>query len=76
MTTNLDSIPFRLQDVHLCIGQQRLPHLTCPFHSLDAASFVCLEFTNQKNGVRGGNLSDSVVQVTQLSARYRPALIG
>jgi hypothetical protein len=53
MTTNPDSTPFRLQDVHLCIGQQCLPHLTCPVTSLDASSFVCLEFTNQKNGVRG-----------------------
>jgi hypothetical protein len=52
-TSNPESTPFRLIDVHLHRGQTRLLHLSCPFHELDSALFVCLEFTNQKNGVRG-----------------------
>jgi len=53
LTSNPESTPFRLQDVHLHIGNTRIPHLTCPLHQLRAATFVCLEFTTQKNGVRG-----------------------
>jgi hypothetical protein len=52
-TDNAESSPFRLQDVHLHSGPTRLLHLTCPLPSLHSATFVCLEFTNQKNGVRG-----------------------
>jgi len=52
-TSNPDSTPFRLCDVHLRRHQQRIPHLTCPVHDLHAANFVCLEFTTQKNGVQG-----------------------
>lgn len=52
-TTNPDSTPFRLQDIHLRVGQTLLPHLRCSLHDLHHANFVCLEFTNQKNGVRG-----------------------
>jgi len=52
-TSNPDSMPFRLVDVHLRRGQTRLLHLSCPLQELDSALFVCLEFTNKKNGVRG-----------------------
>jgi hypothetical protein len=52
-TDNAESMPFRLCDVHLHAGPHRLAHLWCALPSLDSATFVCLEFTNQKNGVRG-----------------------
>lgn len=52
-TTNPDSSPFRLCDLHLMIGNRRLDHLTCPYHDLEAVNFVGLEFTRQKNGVQG-----------------------
>jgi hypothetical protein len=52
-TTNPESTPFRLMDIHLKCGNTPLPHLTCTLAHIDAATFVCLEFTNQKNGVRG-----------------------
>ncbi len=58
-TSSPDSTPFRLKDAHLFINQTRLPHLTCPPHDLQAASFVCLEFTSQKNGVRGALIGHS-----------------
>jgi hypothetical protein len=52
-TPNAESTPFRSQDIHLHAGPTRLSHLLCPLQTLDSATFVCLEFTNQKNGVRG-----------------------
>jgi hypothetical protein len=52
-TTNPESAPFRLVDVHLRINNTRLNHLDCPLPALSTATFVCLEFTMQKNGVRG-----------------------
>jgi hypothetical protein len=52
-TDNPDSAPFQLVDVHLMVGCHRLPHRTCPLHELHTATFACLEFTMQKNGVRG-----------------------
>jgi len=52
-TANPESTPSRLQDIHLHAGTSCINHLTSPVHTLDAANFVCLEFTNQKNGVRG-----------------------
>jgi hypothetical protein len=42
-----------MQDIHLLSSGHRLNHLQCPYHRLDSATFVCLEFTNQKNGIRG-----------------------
>jgi len=52
-TSNPESCPFRLCDVHLMHGVTRLD----PFHAaeitLRSATHVALEFTNQKNGVRG-----------------------
>jgi hypothetical protein len=35
------------------VGCRSLPHLHCPQHELYATTFACLEFTSQKNGVRG-----------------------
>jgi len=52
-STNPDSTPFRLCDIHLRAGNTRIQHLSCPLNELHTATFVCLEFTNQKNGVRG-----------------------
>jgi hypothetical protein len=51
-SSNPDSSPFRLQDVHLMLGLCRL-HPYRDSHILHAATFVGLEFTTQKNGVRG-----------------------
>jgi hypothetical protein len=52
-TANPESALFRLQDIHLMVNNRRLNHLTCPDAHLDAATFIGLEFTRQKNGVRG-----------------------
>jgi hypothetical protein len=52
-TSNPDSTPFRLQDVTTYRHHEILNHSTCPVPHLDATTFICLEFTNQKNGVRG-----------------------
>lgn len=43
---------FRLRDVQLWIGSRSLDTLTCPLSELLAATFVCLTFREQKNGVR------------------------
>ena len=50
---NPESTPFRLIDIHLRHIDTRLDHLRVPLQVLHTANFVCLEFTNQKNGVRG-----------------------
>jgi hypothetical protein len=52
-TYNDEASPFRYCDVHLMIGNRRLNHFTCHAASFDMVNFVALEFTNQKNGVRG-----------------------
>jgi hypothetical protein len=52
-TANVDSTPFRVCDVRLFIGPRRLCVLTSPPELLLNATFVGLEFTNQKNAVRG-----------------------
>ncbi|KAI2513453.1 hypothetical protein MHU86_927 [Fragilaria crotonensis] len=43
---------FRLRDVQLWIGTRALDTLTCSPTELLAATFVCLTFREQKNGVR------------------------
>jgi hypothetical protein len=48
-----ESTPFRICDVHLLIGQRRLNWRACSDEELHAITFVALEFTSQKNGVRG-----------------------
>jgi hypothetical protein len=51
-TTNERAAPFRLCDVHLIAHNQHLDPLTCPKEDLHLATYVALEFTTQKNGVR------------------------
>jgi hypothetical protein len=52
-TDNPDSTPFRFQDVHLLINARRLHPFTASDAELHQVNFIALEFTNQKNGVRG-----------------------
>jgi hypothetical protein len=52
-TYNDEASPFRYCDVHLMIDNRRLNHFTCQAASFNMVNFVALEFTNQKNGVRG-----------------------
>jgi hypothetical protein len=52
-TDNADASPFRLCDVHLIVRNCRINPLTCSDTDLQATAFVGLEFTKQKNGVRG-----------------------
>ncbi len=52
-TNNPDSAPFRLCDTHLLIHTRRLDPTTCTEADLNAVTHVALEFTTQKNGVRG-----------------------
>jgi hypothetical protein len=52
-TSNPDSTPFRLQDVRLYRNQLCLDYARAPLQHLHTATAVALEFTNQKNGVRG-----------------------
>ncbi len=52
-TSNPESCPFRVCDTHILINDRRLNHYTCSELELNAATTVALEFTNQKNGVRG-----------------------
>ena len=52
--TVTSSQPFQLRDVRLFIGHLALSTATAPAqHLLTTATFVSLEFTTQKNGVRG-----------------------
>ena len=46
----LDTL-FRLSDLTLLVGSQLLDLLHCPISDLQAATFVALTFTRQKNGV-------------------------
>jgi len=52
-TTNPDAAPFRLQDSHLLINDCQLNNITCTEEDLLAVNYIALEFTTQKNGVRG-----------------------
>lgn len=52
-TDNPDATPFRLCDVHLLYGPHRLNPYTASEADLYSATHVALEFTSQKNGVRG-----------------------
>lgn len=51
--TASDTQPFLLQDVTFFIGSQRLNSITSPIAHIQSATFVTLEFTTQKNAVRG-----------------------
>jgi hypothetical protein len=46
-------MPFHFCDVHLLVNNRHLDHTICPIHELLQAMHVALEFTTQKNGVRG-----------------------
>ena len=48
-----EAAPFRLQDVHLFCGAQKLNTVTSSDDALQSATYSGLEFSNQKNGVRG-----------------------
>jgi hypothetical protein len=52
-TDNPDAAPFRLCDLHLIRGTVRLNPFTSSDDELRSATAVALEFTQQKNGVRG-----------------------
>ncbi len=52
-TDNENAAPFRLCDVHLLIHNHRLHPLHCTPADLALVNYVALEFTTQKNGVRG-----------------------
>ena len=47
------TLPFRLCDVVFSIGSRRLPATSAPLADLEHATFVLLNFSQQKNGVRG-----------------------
>jgi hypothetical protein len=52
-TPNPEAAPFRLTDVHLLIHNRRLHPLTASAQELEQVNYIALEFTTQKNGVRG-----------------------
>jgi hypothetical protein len=52
-TQNPDACPFHICDIHLLVTDKRLHPYTTPEAELNNVNFVTLEFTNQKNGVRG-----------------------
>jgi hypothetical protein len=52
-TDNEEAAPFRICDVHLLRNNFRLNPYTCTELELTTATHVALEFTKQKNGVRG-----------------------
>ena len=51
--TSSNTTPFTLRDIQLFIGRQRVPLSTCSDPTLEATTFGTLEFTTQKNGVKG-----------------------
>jgi hypothetical protein len=51
--TSSDTQPFHFKDVEFYLGGLRLDKNTCTADQLLAATFVTLEFTTQKNSVRG-----------------------
>lgn len=50
---NPDASPFRLRDAHLLINSRRLDPYTATDFDLSRVNYVALEFTTQKNRVRG-----------------------
>lgn len=52
-STGNDTTPFRLCDVQLFIGPRRLDLTSATTAAIKSATFATLEFTTQKNGVRG-----------------------
>ena len=52
-TPNPDAAPFKLSNVRLFRHERRLDVLTTPSWEIHSATFVGLEFSTQKNGVKG-----------------------
>jgi hypothetical protein len=52
-TPNPDAAPFRLCDIHLLINNRRVHPYTGSEQDLRNINYIALEFTRQKNGVRG-----------------------
>jgi len=52
-TENPEASPFRMCDTHLLINDRRLNPYTCTQTDLYQVNYIALEFTSQKNGVRG-----------------------
>jgi hypothetical protein len=52
-TDNENAAPFRLCDVHLLINNRHLNVYTATDAMLNSVNYIALEFTSQKNGVRG-----------------------
>ena len=52
-TSSDEACPFKLEDVQLFIGQQRINLATASDDLIQQATFASLTFTWQKNGVRG-----------------------
>jgi hypothetical protein len=52
-TSNADAAPFCLCNLHFIVVNRRLGHFRCTDQELESATFVGLEFTTQKNGVKG-----------------------
>jgi hypothetical protein len=52
-TSNPNASPFRLCDVHILRHQLHLDAMHCPEEDFLSITHVALEFTTQKNGVRG-----------------------
>jgi hypothetical protein len=50
---NVDASPFCYCDMHFLIHDRHLNHFTWPDAELQWATYIALEFTNQKNGLRG-----------------------
>ena len=58
-TSNETSHPFHLQDVEFYVSNHRLNTMSSPPAALQAATFVLLEFTTQKNATRGEKIGHS-----------------
>jgi len=52
-TTNPEASPFRLRDTHLLIHNRRIFPYQCTAADLQHMNYIALEFTSQKNGIRG-----------------------
>jgi hypothetical protein len=77
--TSSNTTPFRLQDVQLFLGRDRIAPALYDAPISDLADFATLEFTTQKNGVRGeviglGCTGDYFSPVKALQRRIRHLL--
>lgn len=58
-TTTPEAAPFHICDVHLFINDHRLHPFHCADTELSLINHIALEFTSQKNGVRGELIGQS-----------------